>query len=72
MCLSISALRRTSAFKTDFSRRHLCQNPPALVKFIIRNRISDKSTQRAKGVMDPKTVDDYKSRSYNTVGNGHG
>ncbi|PFM45224.1 hypothetical protein COJ45_21810 [Bacillus cereus] len=41
-------------------------------RFIIRNRISDKPTQRAKGVMVPKTVDDYKSRSYNTEGNGLG
>ena len=30
VCFSIGALRRTSALNTDFSRRHLCQNPPAL------------------------------------------
>jgi len=41
-------------------------------RFIIRNRVSDKPTQMAKGVMVPKSVDDYKSRSYNTEGNGLG
>ena len=41
-------------------------------RLIIRNRVSDKPTQRAKGVMGPKTVDDYKSRSYNTEGNALG
>ncbi|MGI8385722.1 tyrosine-type recombinase/integrase [Robertmurraya sp. P23] len=41
-------------------------------KLIIRNRVSDKPTQRAKGVLVPETVDDYKSRSYNTEGNGLG
>ena len=30
VCFSIRALRRTSALNNDFSRRHLCQNPPAL------------------------------------------
>lgn len=41
-------------------------------RLIIRNRVSDKPTQRAKGVMVPKTVDEYKSRSYNTEGNALG
>lgn len=41
-------------------------------RLIIRNRVSDKSTQRAKGVMVPETIDEYKSRSYNTEGNGLG
>ena len=41
-------------------------------RLIIRNRVSDKPTQRAKGVMVPETVDDYKSQSYNTEGNGLG
>ena len=41
-------------------------------RLIIRNRVSDEPTQRAKGVMVPETVDDYKSRSYNTEGNGLG
>ncbi|HEF1904228.1 MULTISPECIES: tyrosine-type recombinase/integrase [Bacillus] len=41
-------------------------------RLIIRNRVSDEPTQRAKGVLVPKTVDDYKSRSYNTEGNGLG
>ena len=30
VCFSIRALRRTSALNNDFSRRHLCLNPPAL------------------------------------------
>jgi site-specific recombinase XerD len=41
-------------------------------RLIIRNRVSDEPTQRAKGVMVPETVDDYYSRRYNTEGNGLG
>ncbi|WP_242213157.1 site-specific integrase [Bacillus cereus group sp. BfR-BA-01383] len=41
-------------------------------RLIIRNRVSDKPTQRAKGVMVPETIDTYSSRSYNTEGNGLG
>ncbi|MGG0739572.1 tyrosine-type recombinase/integrase [Niallia taxi] len=40
-------------------------------RLIIRNRVSDNPTQRAKGVMAPRTVDDYKNRSYNTEGIGY-
>ncbi|MGS4992813.1 tyrosine-type recombinase/integrase [Bacillus cereus] len=41
-------------------------------RLIIRNRVSDKPTQRAKGVMVPENIDAYNSRSYNTEGNGLG
>lgn len=30
VCLSIRTFRRTSALNNDFSRGHLCHNPPAL------------------------------------------
>ncbi|PEC46366.1 site-specific integrase [Bacillus sp. AFS096315] len=41
-------------------------------RLIIRNRVSDEPTQRAKGVMTPKTIDVYKSRPFNTEGNSLG
>jgi site-specific recombinase XerD len=47
-------------------------NSGTYYRLIIRNRVSDKPTQRGKGVMTPKTVDDYKSRPYNTEGNSLG
>ncbi|PEV11086.1 tyrosine-type recombinase/integrase [Bacillus cereus] len=41
-------------------------------RIILRDRVSDKPTQRSKGVMTPQTVDDYKNRVYNTEGNSRG
>ena len=40
VCFSIRALRRTSALNNDFSRRHLCQNPPALAGGRLRWRFT--------------------------------
>lgn len=41
-------------------------------RIILRDRVSDKPTQRSKGVMTPQTVDDYNNRVYNTEGNSRG
>ncbi len=38
VCFSLGALRRTSALNNDFSRRHLCQNPPALAGGRLRKK----------------------------------
>ena len=40
VCLSLLALRRASALYNDFSRRHLCQNPPALAGGRLRDKKS--------------------------------
>ena len=46
MCLSIRAFRRTLALNNDFSRGHLCQNPPALAG----GRLSLAETAKANGI----------------------
>lgn len=40
-------------------------------KVILRNRISDKSSQNAKFLMKPKIKNDYQSKNYNTKGFGY-
>ena len=39
-------------------------------RVLIRNRVSDKPYQRAKGVMKPKSRDQYKSKEYKTYNSG--
>ena len=41
VCFSIRALRRTSALNNDFSRRHLCLNPPALAGGRLRRLLKE-------------------------------
>lgn len=41
-------------------------------RLIIRDRLSDKQSQRGKGVMSPSKIDDYNNPAYNTEGNSLG